>query len=196
MSFETHLDETLLREIYAYWQGKRGLRRMPARRDVDPVEMPLLLPHLLIGEVVDGGAQFRYRLTGTAITRALGYDPTGRTIDDIASGHYRDHINELHRMLCRARAPLFAQSEAAFGHRGRKLFRQAFVAAFVGRRHGGKANPRDGTLSRHRWPASQDRARRCRGHGTGRLLSPRCRYGLPFASLRPIYGGRRALETG
>jgi hypothetical protein len=98
MSFETHLDETLLREIYAYWQGKRGLRRMPARRDVDPVEMPLLLPHLLIGEVVDGGAQFRHRLTGTAIARALGYDPTGRTIDDIASGHYRDHINELHRI--------------------------------------------------------------------------------------------------
>jgi hypothetical protein len=191
MSFETHLDETLLREIYAYWQGKRGLRRMPARRDVDPVEMPLLLPHLLIGEVVDGGAQFRYRLTGTAITRALGYDPTGRTIDDIASGHYRDHINELHRMLCRARAPLFAQSEAAVAG---NFFAKRLLLPLS--EDGTEANPRDGTLSRHRWPASQDRARRCRGHGTGRLLSPRCRYGLPFASLRPIYGGRRALETG
>jgi hypothetical protein len=122
MSFETHLDGPLLHEIYAYWRGKRGLRRMPGRRDIDPVEVPRLLPHLLISDVVDGGARFRYRLTGTEITRALGYDPTGRTVDDIASGSYRDYLNELQRMVCRGCAPLFAESEAVIAQRGRNFF--------------------------------------------------------------------------
>lgn len=122
MSFETHLDDPLLREIYGYWQGKRGTRRMPARRDIDPVEVPRLLPHLLISAVIDGGERFRYRLAGTAIARAFGRDPTGKAIDEVIDGGNYDHITELHRTVCRERAALFAESAAALRRRDKNLF--------------------------------------------------------------------------
>jgi hypothetical protein len=121
MSFETHLDDPLLREAYAYWRLKRDGRRMPARRQIDPAEVRPLLPHLLISEVVDPERRFRYRLVGTAIARALGRDPTGRCVEEVTSGSYRDYITGLHCAVCRERAPVFAQSAlqcgAGVGHR-------------------------------------------------------------------------------
>jgi hypothetical protein len=67
-----HLDH------YRYWLAKRGTRVMPARSDINPADFPLLLPYLVLVESVDD--QFRYRLVGSAITRAAGYDPTGRAV--------------------------------------------------------------------------------------------------------------------
>jgi hypothetical protein len=122
MSFEAHLDDPLLREIYAYWRVKRASRRMPSRRQIDPAEMPRLLPHLVISEVVESGRRFRYRLTGTAIARAIGFDPTGRCVDDIASGGYRDYIVGLHRSVCEARVPVFAASPYVGATHGRHFF--------------------------------------------------------------------------
>lgn len=113
IAVEATLDDPLLREIHAYWQGKRGSRRMPSRRQIDPAELLRLLPHLQISEVVDAGGSFRYRLAGTAIARAIGQDITGRAVEDVTSGSYRDYINGLFRSVCRERAPLFAQSPLA-----------------------------------------------------------------------------------
>ena len=48
---------------------------MPARSDIDPVDIPALLPYLMIVEKV--GEQFRYRLMGTALAREWGRDRTG-----------------------------------------------------------------------------------------------------------------------
>jgi len=49
---------------------------MPSRADIDPTEIPRLLPNLLISEhVADAGVgRWRYRLAGTA---AFGRNPTG-----------------------------------------------------------------------------------------------------------------------
>jgi hypothetical protein len=113
MSCETILDDPLLREIYAYWQLKRAERRMPARRQIDPCDVPRLLPHLIISEVVDTGRSFRYRLAGTAIATALGQDVTGRCVDEVTSGVYRDYINGLHRAVCTERRPVFAAGSLA-----------------------------------------------------------------------------------
>jgi hypothetical protein len=38
------------RDLYAYWFSKRGSRSMPARGDVNPVDIPLLLPYLILVE--------------------------------------------------------------------------------------------------------------------------------------------------
>jgi hypothetical protein len=65
-------------DLYHYWLAKRDGRRMPARRDIDPAEIPALLPHLSIVEKVDG--LFRYRLVGTGVARELGRDLTGRLV--------------------------------------------------------------------------------------------------------------------
>ena len=59
-------------DLYAYWDAKRGARSMPARADLEPAEIPVLLPYLMI--VGKDGDQFRYRLVGTAVVKAVGYD--------------------------------------------------------------------------------------------------------------------------
>ncbi len=51
---------------------------MPARSDIDPAEIPALLPYLSIVDRI--GGQFRYRLVGTAVAEQFGRDLTGSLI--------------------------------------------------------------------------------------------------------------------
>jgi len=122
MVFADQLDDPLLHELYAYWRGKCRGRRMPRRSDIDPSEMARLLPHLLISEVVEGGERFRFRLAGTAIASALGGDSTGRLVEEVAEGSYRDFINGLHRTVCREQASLFAEGPHLAGTRGEHYY--------------------------------------------------------------------------
>ncbi len=51
---------------------------MPARSDIDPADIPILLPYLMIVE--KAGNDFRYRLLGSALVRQLGKDVTGQVV--------------------------------------------------------------------------------------------------------------------
>jgi hypothetical protein len=62
-------------DLYRYWLSKRGGRTMPARGDIDPADIPALLPYLGIVDKIDG--QLRYRLVGTDIVRQYGRELTG-----------------------------------------------------------------------------------------------------------------------
>jgi len=74
-----------IRTFWAYAAGCRGERGLPERRRFDPMAVPRLLPHLWILEITGDGSRLRYRLAGSAMVDALGFDPTGRTIEDIVS---------------------------------------------------------------------------------------------------------------
>jgi hypothetical protein len=55
---------------------------MPAHRDIDPVDIPRVLPHMALVHKPDG--QFRFRLAGTNIMQMIGRDLTGAPIDSHA----------------------------------------------------------------------------------------------------------------
>ena len=74
--------------VLAYWETKRGTRRMPARRDIDATDLPRVLPYLQLIEAV-APDRFRYRLVGTAIVQTFGHDYTGRFLDELALGPER-----------------------------------------------------------------------------------------------------------
>lgn len=80
------LEETsdLIREIFHYWNNRRGTRAMPSRRDFDPVDLPAHLPGILLIDVegVDeaGVGRYRYRVVGTAEVANRGHDPTGKPV--------------------------------------------------------------------------------------------------------------------
>ena len=113
MSFADCLDDPLHRQMYAYWHEKRGSRRLPGRGDIDPTEIPRLLPNLLISEYVAEGdrARWRYRLAGTAVATAFGRNPTGRFIDELTKGDYREFIERIHAMVREEQRALFCASE-------------------------------------------------------------------------------------
>ena len=53
-----------LEEAYRYWQRKAATRAMPCRADIDPTEIPKLLPDVMLVDVLPGG-RYRYRLRRT-----------------------------------------------------------------------------------------------------------------------------------
>jgi hypothetical protein len=55
-----------LRDIYAYWQDKRGSARMPARADVDPLDFGRMLGSVTLMEVNPGAAALRVSRLGNA----------------------------------------------------------------------------------------------------------------------------------
>src|SRR5579884_2075511 len=87
---------TLLR----YWRVKRGTAAMPARRDIDPLEIgPELLPHLVLADLFDRGTRVRFRLVGTQIVKRLGFDPTGRYLAGEMTGAWFDYLALLYRIV-------------------------------------------------------------------------------------------------
>ncbi|HWI29279.1 MAG TPA: PAS domain-containing protein [Stellaceae bacterium] len=72
-----------LKEALLYWQRKRGSRAMPSRRDLDPIEMPKLLPFVMLYDVLASPLDFRYRLIGTEVRSILAADYTGKRFSEV-----------------------------------------------------------------------------------------------------------------
>ena len=86
-SFVHELTDTRVRALFFYWDQKRRGRSIPSRADIDPIEIPGLLPNILLIEVERHPYRFRYRLAGTAMTRLREgrqtRELTGRYIDEV-----------------------------------------------------------------------------------------------------------------
>jgi hypothetical protein len=75
-----------VRALYLYWRGKCHDGRLPRRADIDPIEIPKLLPYLTMVEVVDDERRFVYRLVGTKEVDIRGQDPTGKSVGEAYYG--------------------------------------------------------------------------------------------------------------
>jgi hypothetical protein len=87
---EALLEHDGLRRLYHYWLQKKGDRRAPARRDIDPEEIVALLPNVYLVDVE--GARFRLRLVGTAVVRDYGREITGQFLDQIDLDDHKAEI--------------------------------------------------------------------------------------------------------
>lgn len=93
----------LTRQLFDYWLEKRGDRPMPARRDLDPIEMPKILPHIMLMDVEPSTGRMKFRLVGTRVVQMFGADNTGRYLDEVDFGEQRPLILEsYHTALERA----------------------------------------------------------------------------------------------
>jgi len=75
----------IVQEALVYWESKCAGRRMPARRDLDPMfEIPSLLPWVMLVDVLRQPLDFRYRLIGTGIAARARHDHTGCRFSDLS----------------------------------------------------------------------------------------------------------------
>ncbi len=123
---EAAIADARVRARLGYWREKRGDHAMPARADLDPLDIPTLLPIVGLIDVLDGGARFRYRLIGTEIVEVGGHDPTGRFLDEVLpEWGYADYLIGLFREVTRERRPLYGESDfrgpGRMEHRVRRL---------------------------------------------------------------------------
>lgn len=79
-----------LSRLYDYWRSKCKDGTLPARRDIDPLEMPYALGWIVLLEVIDGGADFRFRLYGSKVRDFTKYDWTGRRWLELESQAWRE----------------------------------------------------------------------------------------------------------
>lgn len=78
---------------------------MPARADIDPVELRQLLPNVYLLEVL-GPSRYRYRLIGTRIVSRLQADATGRDVDRSLFGENVGAIIEMYDHVANQREPV------------------------------------------------------------------------------------------
>ncbi len=72
-----------LRELYAYWRSKHRSGRLPARVDVDPLDIPRLLKHIAILEVVGEAEDFVFALAGSRIEDVHGRGLKGLSLQQL-----------------------------------------------------------------------------------------------------------------
>ncbi len=93
-----------------YWRRIAAGRAMPRRADLDPVDIPRLLPHVMLVEVL-GPGRYRYRLIGTANAQEHGMNATGRSLDEVLQGpEYKAHVLGLYDQCVRERRPIYSES--------------------------------------------------------------------------------------
>ncbi|MBL4836158.1 MAG: PAS domain-containing protein [Kordiimonadaceae bacterium] len=73
------------REVFEWWNTARKDRHFPTRRDFKPASMKSILPSIQLTDVGDTPGNYSVRLVGTRITDALGYDPTGKNLNDLSN---------------------------------------------------------------------------------------------------------------
>jgi hypothetical protein len=115
--FEGRIGDSTLIALYRYWDERRGTRFAPARRDIDPADIPKLLPHLLLVEILDG--RYRYRVCGTEVERHFGCSMGGKCVDELMRGEYLAYINSLYERLIATCAPVYSESAYANAETGR-----------------------------------------------------------------------------
>jgi hypothetical protein len=84
--------EARLQRLHDYWMDRKGDRRMPARRDIDPLDFAYLLGNIMLVDVVRDPLRFRVRLHGTNLRRLTAYELTGKLLDELPNTAYRDYV--------------------------------------------------------------------------------------------------------
>jgi hypothetical protein len=72
-----------LGRLYADWEGRRNGRPFPARSDFDIVDFKYIIGQLSLIDVTYDPLRFTFRLHGSGVTRRVGYDMTGKDIEDL-----------------------------------------------------------------------------------------------------------------
>src|SRR5262245_16178292 len=101
-----------IRRVYEYWLSKCGGREMPARADIEPLELRDVLGFLCLIEVTDEPKpRYRFRVDGSSIASLTGFDLTGKYADDLPDPDYRGYVLQLYGQVVETRRPVFRANE-------------------------------------------------------------------------------------
>jgi hypothetical protein len=99
------------RRLYRYWCERRAAKSFPSRDDVDPLDFTYAIGHVSLIEVLHAPLRFRYRLVSTSLTEHLGYEMTGKFIDDIPEPELRIFTRDFYTKAVDLAAPLYESGE-------------------------------------------------------------------------------------
>ncbi|MBK8157772.1 MAG: PAS domain-containing protein [Rhodospirillaceae bacterium] len=105
-----------LRTLFRYWLSLSAGGSIPRRRDIDPIELRTMLSNLYILEVGATPDDLRYRLAGSHIVRAFGFEPGGLTRGEIRQRHVQpERFEEFNRTSAEIHR-IVAEGIVAYSH--------------------------------------------------------------------------------
>jgi hypothetical protein len=111
------------RELYDYWRETAGLRAMPARADINPFDVPKLLPCIGLIDLTDGLEEARFRLAGTRLRDVYGEEITGKRLDGVFAGACAEYWRDVHAGVARHGSPLHGMARGSVQGREHILLR-------------------------------------------------------------------------
>lgn len=104
--FTLDFQSDALRRLHDYWKSKLAGRPMPRRSDIDPTEIPALLPHISLIGVEEEPLRLFFRLIGTHITDSLGRNYTGLYFDEAYDEPMLGDLLRLYSIVLKSKAPV------------------------------------------------------------------------------------------
>lgn len=108
-SFRSRIAHSGLSLLYDYWLDRSRDTGVMPRAALEPSEIPSLLKNLVLADVGDGGRAIRYRLVGTEIVAAHGFDFTGWTIERLTSGATLAFTHRLYGAVVTRAVPVYSE---------------------------------------------------------------------------------------
>ena len=105
IEIEEIFDQEIL-HILVYWHTKRSSKIMPARSDINPLDMGRYLSKIMLIDVLPEYPHFRYRVFGTRIAEWVKFDATGKTVESINPRRYRKMLFATYMECVGARQPI------------------------------------------------------------------------------------------
>jgi len=104
--------DPVLSAVLSTWEAKRRDRFAPHPSELDAFALPpSVLPRIVLVDVIDAGARFRFRLIGTAVALSSGADFTGQHVDEALTGAVRDSVLSHYRTVVERKRPALAVAE-------------------------------------------------------------------------------------
>jgi hypothetical protein len=106
LAFSAQLILREQRDLYGYWRSCAGAKPIASRYDIDPVDIPRLLPGLSLIDTGGDLDRLRYRLAGTRVREIYGTEITGRAVFDGKLQHKREYWRSVYSKVIIERTPM------------------------------------------------------------------------------------------
>ena len=78
-SLANKIKEPALRVLYRYWDEARGHAPFPRSKNINPADLPTLMPNLILVSATKKIEKFRFQLVGSAVRTGFDRDYSGLT---------------------------------------------------------------------------------------------------------------------
>jgi hypothetical protein len=99
----------IIQDGFAYWQSKCPPGGLPRRADISPFDIPRILPHIVLLDVVHDPRDFCYRVIGTSVVEYWTKDWTGACMSGIAGQGPTSKIWDSCDQVVTSRRPLLSR---------------------------------------------------------------------------------------
>lgn len=103
---DLRIERPKLRRLYQDWLDRRRDRAMPARADFDILDLRYIIGDLNLLDVLHEPVRFRFRVHGSSAVARLGFDLTGRTVDDYPDPEYRAVVIKHYTTVVETKVPI------------------------------------------------------------------------------------------